>query len=374
MNVYAATADTQKVSTSVPLPFVFNSAVRADVVRFVHNNMIKNTRQAHSVYKHAGEQTSAESWGTGRAVARIPRVGGGGTHRSGQGAFGNMCRGGRMFAPTKVWRRWHRKINVNQRRFAVVSSLAASAVAGLVSARGHKIDEVPEVPLVVSNEAEAFHHTKEAKKLLEVLKCDADVQKVKDTKHIRAGKGKMRNRRYVLRKGPLVVYAQDSGIVRAFVNIPGVELCHVDRLSVLRLAPGGQVGRFIVWTQNAFQRLNELFGTLTEDSKLKSGYKLPRSVMALPDLKKILTAPEIQNAIRPRQRQVKRSGPKSNPLRNAKAMLELNPYAATMRESEKKLLEQRKVDRAAALKKARESKPNSSKTAAAKQLNKIANA
>lgn len=51
---------------------------------------------------YLGHQTSAESWGTGRAVARIPRVRGGGTHRSGQGAFGNMCRGGRMFAPTKV--------------------------------------------------------------------------------------------------------------------------------------------------------------------------------------------------------------------------------------------------------------------------------
>lgn len=37
-----------------------------------------------------GHQTSAESWGTGRAVARIPRVRGGGTHRSGQGAFGNV--------------------------------------------------------------------------------------------------------------------------------------------------------------------------------------------------------------------------------------------------------------------------------------------
>lgn len=68
-------------------------------------------------------QTSAESWGTGRAVARIPRVGGGGTQRSGQGAFGNMCRGGRMFAPTKIWRRWHRKVNINQKRYAVASAL-----------------------------------------------------------------------------------------------------------------------------------------------------------------------------------------------------------------------------------------------------------
>jgi len=31
----------------------------------------------------AGKKHSAESWGTGRAVARIPRVGGSGTHRSG---------------------------------------------------------------------------------------------------------------------------------------------------------------------------------------------------------------------------------------------------------------------------------------------------
>jgi len=52
---------------------------------------------------------------SGRAVARIPRVSGGGTHRAGQAAFGNQCRSGRMFAPTKVWRKWHQKVNVNQK-------------------------------------------------------------------------------------------------------------------------------------------------------------------------------------------------------------------------------------------------------------------
>lgn len=83
-----------------------------------------------------GHQTSAESWGTGRAVARIPRVRGGGTHRSGQGAFGNMCRGGRMFAPTRTWRKWHVKTNRNQRRFALVSALAATAVPSLVMSKG----------------------------------------------------------------------------------------------------------------------------------------------------------------------------------------------------------------------------------------------
>jgi ribosomal protein L4 len=104
--------------------------------------MNKNARQPYAVKFAAGMQTSAESWGTGRAVSRIPRVPGGGTHRAGQGAFGNMCRGGRMFAPNKTWRRWHRKINVNLKRYAVCSALAATAVPALVMARGHKVDQV----------------------------------------------------------------------------------------------------------------------------------------------------------------------------------------------------------------------------------------
>lgn len=84
------------------LPSVFTAPIRPDIVRTIHTNVAKNKRQAYAVFMKAGHQTAAESWGTGRAVSRIPRVPGGGTHRAGQAAFGNMCRGGRMFAPTKV--------------------------------------------------------------------------------------------------------------------------------------------------------------------------------------------------------------------------------------------------------------------------------
>lgn len=124
------------------LPAVFSAPIRPDIVRTVHTNLNKNKRQAYAVSMKAGHQTAAESWGTGRAVSRIPRVPGGGTHRAGQGAFGNMCRGGHMFAPTKVWRRWHRKVNINQKRYAVASALAASALPALVMARGHRIEQV----------------------------------------------------------------------------------------------------------------------------------------------------------------------------------------------------------------------------------------
>lgn len=125
-----------------------------------------------------GHQTSAESWGTGRAVARIPRVRGGGTHRSGQGAFGNMCRGGRMFAPTKTWRRWHRRVNLVQKRYAMTSCIAATGVPSLVMAKGHRIEGIPEVPLVVSDKIEEFKRTKEAVQLLHKVGAYADVDKV----------------------------------------------------------------------------------------------------------------------------------------------------------------------------------------------------
>merc|ERR1712036_131762 len=103
ISVFAADKEGETVAT-VPLPSVFVSPIRPDIVRRVHTALNKNNRQAYAVNKMAGFQTSAES---------------GGTSRSGQGAFGNMCRGGRMFAPTKVWRKWNRRINLNQRRFGV---------------------------------------------------------------------------------------------------------------------------------------------------------------------------------------------------------------------------------------------------------------
>merc|ERR1711944_217302 len=149
----------EATESNITLPAVFKAPIRPDIVNFVHFEMLKNTRQAYAVSEGAGHQTSAESWGTGRAVARIPRVRGGGTHRSGQGAFGNMCRGGRMFAPTKTWRKWRRKINVAQKRYAMCSAIAASAIPALLMARGHKIDQVPEVPVVVSDTVESLTKT-----------------------------------------------------------------------------------------------------------------------------------------------------------------------------------------------------------------------
>merc|ERR1719247_4041815 len=149
-------------------------------------NMSKNKRQAYALSPKSGYGTAAESWGTGRAVARIPRVPGGGTHRSGQGAFGNMCRGGGMFCPTKTWRRWHRRVNVTQKRHAIATALAASSLPPLVMARGHRIDDVAELPLVVSDGAQSIGKTKQALELLEGLGCGNELTKVSKSKKLRS--------------------------------------------------------------------------------------------------------------------------------------------------------------------------------------------
>ena len=231
----------ESVIGTVTLPAVFSAPIRSDVVHYVHTLMAKNSRQAYAVSLKAGHQTPAESWGTGRAVSRIPRVPGGGTSRAGQGAFGNMCRGGRMFGPTKIWRKWHKKISVNQRRYAVSSALAASALPALVVARGHRIDAVPEFPLVLADSLNRVTRTKDAKAILERIHAIADVEKAGDSKKIRRGVGKSRNRRYTQRKGPLIVYDVSEGLDKAFRNLPGVELCSMPE-SMAKILSAGVVG------------------------------------------------------------------------------------------------------------------------------------
>jgi len=330
-HVTVFSADGVKSGTAV-LPAVFTAPIRSDVVQFVHKNMSKNKRQAYAVYNKAGHETPAASWGTGRAVARIPRVPGGGTSRSGQGAFGNMCRGGRMFAPTKVWRRWHRRINQNQRRYAQVSALAASALPALVMARGHSISNMNEIPCVIDDAIESVGTTKAAQTLLQKIGAFDDCAKAKSSKQIRSGKGKLRSRRHVMRRGPLVVYAKNDGIFQGFRNLPGVDVADVSSLNLLDLAPGGHVGRFIIFSKGAFAALDSVYGTFRSESKSKKGYTLPMPVMKSADITRIINSDEVQNVVRPVTRGTKKeSGTKKNPLTNLNAMLKMNPYAKTMK-------------------------------------------
>lgn len=233
-----------------------------------------------------------------------------------------------MFAPTKTWRKWHRKINQTQKRYAVASALAASAVPALVMARGHKIDDVPEIPLVLDTSIQSTKKTSAAKDILVAVGADEDVEKAAASKQIRAGKGKMRNRRYTLRRGPLLIYDENDGITQAFRNLPGVELCSVDSLNLLQLAPGGHMGRFCIWSQSALDKLDSIYGD--------EGKRIPQHSMINADLARIINSDEIQSVVNPAKRNPVKRLRKKNPLKSIKALAKLDPYAASKRAAETK--------------------------------------
>lgn len=235
-----------------------------------------------------------------------------------------------MFNPTKTWRKWHRKINVNQRRYAVCSALAASALPALVMARGHKISSVAECPVVIDDAAESCDKTGKAMTILKNLGAIEDVEKSKDSRKVRSGKGKMRNRRYVQRRGPLVVFSDwNAQAHKAFRNISGVETANVESLNLLQLAPGGHIGRFVIFTEGAFAKLDGIWGGKGATSS-KKGYSLPRTMMTNSDLPSIINSDEVQAKVVPAklsETSVSTKRIKKNPLKNLGTMIKLNPYA-----------------------------------------------
>jgi len=83
--------------------------------------------------------------------------------------------------------------------------LAASAILPLVQARGHRVDKVPSIPLVVDDD---FHNVENTSGVVGMLKrfgAYQDVQRCIKSKTIRAGRGKARNRRYSQKIGPLII-------------------------------------------------------------------------------------------------------------------------------------------------------------------------
>lgn len=122
-----------------------------------------------------------------------------------------------------------------------------------------------------------------------------------------------------------------QGVRKAFRNIPGVDTLAVDKLNLLKLAPGGHVGRFVIWTESAFSRLNDLFGTWDKSSTLKKGYNLPQPKMANTDLSRLLKSEEIRSVLRAPKKTQFRSVRRLNPLVNKRALVKLNPYAAVLK-------------------------------------------
>jgi len=197
----------------------------------------------------AGKRTTAESFGVGRGISRVPRVGGHGP-LSGTAAFAPGTMGGRMAFPPVTSKRTAKSMNRKERRVALDSAIAATGSKELVRGRGHKFDEDIELPLVVTDEVEKFSKSSAAKTFLAAIGVSDDIDRVKKSKRIRG-----KNRTHSV--GPLLVVGEYQGAQRAFENFEGVDVLRVKDLNVEALAPGTHPGRLTIWTESAVKTLSD---------------------------------------------------------------------------------------------------------------------
>jgi len=242
---------------SVELPPQFDTPYRPDVIKRAVLALQSRRRQPHGVDELAGKRNTAQSWQTGHGRSRMPRIKGSGTGAANKAGFAPGTVGGRVAHPPEARKVLIERINKTENRLAIRSAIAASANPEFVKARGHQVENVPQIPLIVSSRFEAIETTKEARDTLIALGLGDDLERASNGRSVRAGKGKMRGRKMKTPKSLLIVVGEDKGISKAARNLPGVDIAEVQGLNAELLAPGTHAGRMVVWTTSAIARLEK---------------------------------------------------------------------------------------------------------------------
>ncbi|ADT83070.1 50S ribosomal protein L4 [Thermococcus barophilus] len=240
----------------IELPKVFETPFRPDLIRRAVIASWTHRIQPQGRDPMAGKRRVTENIGKGHGMARVERI----KTAPRFAAFVPFARGGRRAHPPKVEKIIWEDINRKEKKLALMSAIAATANYDLVRARGHIIDNVPQIPLIVEDELEKIGKTRETREIFKKLGIWDDIERAKKNTKVRAGKGKMRGRRYKKAKGPLIVVAKNEGIILGARNHPGVDVVLVDNLGVEVLAPGTHPGRLTIWTKGAIERLREIYG------------------------------------------------------------------------------------------------------------------
>jgi len=237
------------------MPRIFSIKPRKDLIRKASEISFSKNKQVQGRNKRAGLRNTAKGWGTGHGISRAPRIKGSGFPTARNVGRVPFAKGGRRAHPIKTEKIVKKKINKKVNKLSLISAISASGDLDWVKNRGHLIDKVPEIPLVIDDKIQTVKKTKLMYSIFSELGLEDELVKVKEGKKIRAGKGKRRGRKYKNKKSILIVIKDDFGIVKASRNIPGVDVIKFENLSIANLAPGGLSGRLILWVQSAFNDL-----------------------------------------------------------------------------------------------------------------------
>ena len=229
------------------LPEVFDTQLRPDLIRSAVHAAQANRKQDYGSDEYAGLRTPAESFGSGRGMAHVPREGG-------KARRVPQAVGGRRAHPPKSEKDRTQNINDKERKLAVRSAVAATTDAEFVSERGHEFDDELELPVVVSDDFEDLQKTQEVVDVLEALGIEDDIERADETK-IKAGQGKTRGRKY--RRPSSILFVTSEEPSRAARNLAGADVTTGREVNAADLAPGGQPGRLTVWTESALEEVAE---------------------------------------------------------------------------------------------------------------------
>ncbi|MDD2470333.1 MAG: 50S ribosomal protein L4 [Methanocorpusculum sp.] len=231
----------------IELPAVFDEAYRPDLVKRAVLAYQSEQYQAHGADPCAGLRTSAEGWGSKRGEAKIPRI-----KNGSRAAKVPNVKGGHPAHAPKAEKILVEKINKKEKAKAIRSAIAATVNTELVSARGHKFEG--DAAIIVEESFEQIAKTAEVKSILIALGLGADLERARLSRNIRAGRGKIRGRKYKQAKSALIVTA---GEFLAGANIAGVDCVSVNAMNINDLAPGCDAGRLTVWTEAAIKMIGE---------------------------------------------------------------------------------------------------------------------
>jgi large subunit ribosomal protein L4e len=230
----------------IELPQAFSEEYRPDLIRKAVIALQSTRRQPHGTYPYAGIESSAVGWGSGRGVSHVPRI-----KTGSRAAKVPQAKGGREAHPPVVQKVLLLRINKKEKAKAFRSALAASVSEELVRARGHLF--TGQIPVVFEDAFGELGRTSEVISALTAAGLYQDIERSKISRKVRAGRGKMRGRRFKQRKSLLIVTAEKP--LKAARNLAGVDVITLEQLNTELLAPGTLPGRLTVFTESAILKL-----------------------------------------------------------------------------------------------------------------------
>jgi large subunit ribosomal protein L4e len=253
---------TGKEKGEITLPKTFSIPVRSDLIKRAVLAEQANRRQAYGPNRMAGLRTSAHYHGVkdtrgsmkNKEMARLPRSHNTSGQQNMKARRVPQTAGGRRAHPPKPEKDWKQKINKKELKLAVCSAIAATTDNTLVVGRGHKY--TGQLPIIVDDVFNDVKKVKDIKTFLLGMNLKDELERIGKRK-VRAGRGKMRGRKYKTKKSILFVSTKD---VKGVSNLSGCDFKTVKTLTVEDLAPGTMAGRLTIWTEGAVKKIGELHG------------------------------------------------------------------------------------------------------------------